>query len=158
MQRRNKGAPQLGNPGSHPLPHWFQNRWAKPAGPPPSLPRCPSKQPSPGSFLLLGTLCSEPLDRGLSSVPAGAPTPGLELPSSPLRGLSPQATWKDVCSIKIPQELSRELAERARALDSASCGPNAGLPLGSHGGSGALSVTSWRPHFPTCDMTSRRVK
>lgn len=85
----------------------------------PSLPsQVPLQAALPGSFLLLGTLCPEPLDRGLSSVTAGAPTPGLEF-----HGPSPQATWKDVCSIKIPQELSRELAERARALDSASCGP-----------------------------------
>lgn len=125
----------------------------------PSLPsQVPLQAALPGSFLLLGTLCSEALDRGLSSVTAGAPTPGLELPSSPLHGPSPQATWKDVCSIKIPQEPSRELAERACALDSVSCGPNAGLPLGDHGVSGALSVTSRRPSFPTCDMTSQRVK
>lgn len=97
------------------------------------------------------------LDSGLRSVTLAAPTSGLELPAPrpppALHGPSPQATCKDVCPLKVPQQLSWELLERARALDSASCGPNADLLLGSHGGSGALSLTPQRPSFPTCDVT-----
>lgn len=121
---------------------------------PSPLPRCPSKQPSPGSFLLLGTLGSWTV----ASAQSLLQLPHLDWscrprPPQTLHGPSPQATWKDVCPLKVPQQLSWELLERARALDSASCGPNADLLLGSHGGSGALSLTSQRPSFPTCDVT-----
>ena len=43
---------------------------------PSPLPRCPSKKPFRGSFLLLGTLGSSTVASAL-----GAPTPGLELPA-----------------------------------------------------------------------------
>lgn len=154
MQGRNEGAPWLGNPGSHPLPHWHQNRWAKPGRPPPPFPGAPPSSPllvpsfcwglwAPGQWPALSHSCS-------SHIWTGAAGPA---PPPALHGPSLQATCKDVCPLKVPQQLSWELLERARALDSASCGPNADLLLGSHGGSGALSLTPQRPSFPTCDVT-----
>ena len=152
MQRRKREGSERWRPswdhGSPPLPNWCQHRWTEPTKPPPSFPLYPSKQPFHSSFLPLGTPCPELLDSGLGLVTLGAPAPGLELPSPACMPHAGMPCGRMFVPLKNPAVA--EVVERACAVESAGCGLHPDLPLGSHDGSGALSLTSQRPSFPIC--------